>query len=264
MKNIHILSTDKPSRLYKCRLKGHFILDPMNDLEGCFEEGFDPQHIYITSDEEIKDGEYGLSKLNEIIKFHSGYDYRYYAKIILTTDYSLAPDVQKIDDEFLEWFVKNPSCESVEVYKSGGHYDGAMEFYIDVFYSITIPKEERKKNFYCGDEVDYGDQCSEQCVQCVNATGVDYGYLPHEDPKPFKHEVKSIPKEEIIGKRLEKYSERFDNDKSPIGNPETWGKRLVDETIEEAFDRINNSIDFTEFDFASFKLGVKWEQERNK
>jgi hypothetical protein len=30
-------------------------------------------------------------------------------------------------------------------------------------------------------------------------------------------------------KKLEKYSERFDNDKSAIGNPDTWGKRLVEE-----------------------------------
>lgn len=29
--------------------------------------------------------------------------------------------------------------------------------------------------------------------------------------------------------RLEKYSERFDNDKSLIGNSDTWGKRLVEE-----------------------------------
>jgi len=29
--------------------------------------------------------------------------------------------------------------------------------------------------------------------------------------------------------RLEKYSERFHNDKSPIGNSDTWGKRLVEE-----------------------------------
>ncbi len=29
--------------------------------------------------------------------------------------------------------------------------------------------------------------------------------------------------------RLEKYSERFDNDKSPIGNSDTWGKRLVED-----------------------------------
>ena len=34
------------------------------------------------------------------------------------------------------------------------------------------------------------------------------------------------------------------------------------ETLEEAFDKIYNSIDFTEFDFASFKLGTKWQQER--
>jgi hypothetical protein len=34
------------------------------------------------------------------------------------------------------------------------------------------------------------------------------------------------------------------------------------ETLEESFDRIYNSVDFTEFDFASFKLGAKWQQER--
>ena len=279
MKNIHTLTTDKPSRLIKDIWKKTFsLVENFNTNH----TDFKAHHIYITSDEEIKEGDWCLDKFNQrwkledkkLIAFDSKGIKRFSTdnilgheckKIILTTDQDLIKDgVQSIDDEFLEWFVQNPSCEEIEVYKSGGHYDGAMEFYIDVFYSITIPKEERKKNFYCGDEVDYGDQCSEQCVQCVNATGVDYGYLPHEDPKPFKHEVKSIPKEEIIGKRLEKYSERFDNDKSPIGNPDTWGKRLVDETIEEAFDRINNSIDFTEFDFASFKLGVKWEQERNK
>lgn len=30
-------------------------------------------------------------------------------------------------------------------------------------------------------------------------------------------------------KRVEKYSERFDNDKSEIGNPDTWGKRVIEE-----------------------------------
>ena len=29
--------------------------------------------------------------------------------------------------------------------------------------------------------------------------------------------------------RYEKYSERFDNDESAIGNPETWGKRVLTE-----------------------------------
>ena len=37
--------------------------------------------------------------------------------------------------------------------------------------------KELKKNFYCGDEVDYDDKCLEQCDRCVDATGVDYGYI---------------------------------------------------------------------------------------
>jgi hypothetical protein len=37
-------------------------------------------------------------------------------KIILTTDQDLIKDgVQAIDDEFLEWFVNNTSCEEVEI-----------------------------------------------------------------------------------------------------------------------------------------------------
>ena len=42
------------------------------------------------------------------------------------------------------------------------------------------PKQDLKKNFYCGDKVDYDEQCSEQCDGCVDATGIDYGYLPKE------------------------------------------------------------------------------------
>jgi len=37
--------------------------------------------------------------------------------------------------------------------------------------------EEPKKNFYCGDEVDYDDKCLRQCENCNDATGVDYGYI---------------------------------------------------------------------------------------
>jgi hypothetical protein len=39
-----------------------------------------------------------------------------YKEILLSTDTELQKDgVQSIDDEFLKWFVKNPSCEWVEV-----------------------------------------------------------------------------------------------------------------------------------------------------
>jgi len=63
-------------------------------------------------------------------------------KIILTTDQDLIKDgVQAIDDEFLEWFVKNPSCEWVEVEKiSLGKVEGTTMSVSK--YKIIIPKEE--------------------------------------------------------------------------------------------------------------------------
>ena len=74
------------------------------------------QNVYITSGDVLKDGEYGLSKLNEVIKFHSGYDSRYYMKIVMTTDMELIKDgVQEIEDKFLDWFLLNPTCEQVEI-----------------------------------------------------------------------------------------------------------------------------------------------------
>jgi hypothetical protein len=141
--NVFLLPTDKPSRLIKNN-HSQLLLTiqtlPLDREICCF-----PQNIYITSAEEIKDGEYGLSRLGEIIKFHSGYDYRYYAKIILTTDQDLIKDgVQAIDDDFLKWFVKNPSCEKVEVIGELDEVD--PQIYVDYSYNykIIIPKEEPK------------------------------------------------------------------------------------------------------------------------
>jgi hypothetical protein len=89
---------------------------------------------------------------------------------------------------------------------------------------------------------------------------------------------------------LEKYSERFDNDKSEIGNPDTWGKRVIEEpkqksfvekmiplqlkynlamldimkqeTLEEASWKFNplKKLD-GEFLRAAFIAGAKWQQE---
>jgi hypothetical protein len=70
------------------------------------------------------------------------YHYVGFKKIILTTDDQLIADgIQPIDDEFLEWFVKNPSCESVEVKKVIlGKVEGTS-MVIDK-YKIIIPQEE--------------------------------------------------------------------------------------------------------------------------
>jgi hypothetical protein len=51
MKNIHVLPTDKPSRLYLNSENKTFITDVEMKCGNT-------QHIYITSDEEIKEGDY--------------------------------------------------------------------------------------------------------------------------------------------------------------------------------------------------------------
>jgi len=99
------------------------------------------ENIYITSNEEIKDGDWFLTDDKRVEKCAPDWRAReWHKKIILTTDPSLAPDVQKIDDEFLEWFVNNPSCEYVGVDKNWNYpLDKRWQ------YKIIIPKEEPKK-----------------------------------------------------------------------------------------------------------------------
>ena len=149
MKNIHILPTDKPSKY----------------LTNYMEQTMQWKNIYITSDEEIKEGDwcYYLNNLgggnilcqaykhseDKRMLFDNGTHNREIGegitpligeckKIILTTDQDLIKDgVQAISDEFLEWFVKNPSCEEVKL------ENHVLELGYN-HYKIIIPKEEPK------------------------------------------------------------------------------------------------------------------------
>ena len=124
MKNIHILPTDKPSSIGYDGVKNlHFVNDFIDDY----------QNLYITNNEEIKEGDWCIEHddidkkwLNPYKPTNKSWDMVSKAnycrlrgtvkKIILTTDQDLIKDgVQSIDDEFLEWFVKNPSCEYIEI-----------------------------------------------------------------------------------------------------------------------------------------------------
>ena len=118
MKNIHILPTDKPSRLSILNSgKLNFGAEAMSSSNSKL------QHIYITNDQEIKEGDYRMNIQRDYFKKSDKEGLEYYnkrndvfKKIILTTDQDLINNgVQAIDDEFLEWFVKNPSCEEVEI-----------------------------------------------------------------------------------------------------------------------------------------------------
>jgi hypothetical protein len=108
-------------------------------------------HIYITSKEYI-----GLSYYLDGDLVRKGViddkDYwevrKDYEKIILTTDPKLIEDgVQAIDDEFLEWFVKNPSCEFVEVKTDECPWfvNGGKQIEYREYTYIEIPKEEPKQ-----------------------------------------------------------------------------------------------------------------------
>jgi hypothetical protein len=143
MKNIYILATDnKPSRLYFNVNDKEFQICEIEKPSTILKPN---RHIYITSDEMIDNcwvlntisGEvfFNNTKLDLVLPVTK--------KIILTTDQDLI-GVQKINDEFLEWFIKNPSCEEVEIGNQSiqsfdtGHFED--------FYKIIIPKDEPKQH----------------------------------------------------------------------------------------------------------------------
>jgi hypothetical protein len=152
MKNIHVLPTNKPSLLFVDNDDKKLRLYKAPNSKYA-------DNIYITNDEEIKEGDYGLGfalgikgvgrglyvfkqdgtnigKLNAICNDSK--------KIILTTDQDLIADgVQAIDDEFLEWFVNNPSCEEVGVEVDLSKHNG--KFQTKYGWKIIIPKEEPKQ-----------------------------------------------------------------------------------------------------------------------
>ena len=145
MKNIHILPTDKPSRLHE-----YDYLSPM----GLSKEPLKwrlGRNIYITNDEDINENDYIITKEGKLVQvsYLLSKDLQGASKVVLTTDQDLIKEgVQHIDDEFLEWFVKNPSCEEVEVdYKITSFIevthpsDKISTQYIKKLYKIIIPKE---------------------------------------------------------------------------------------------------------------------------
>jgi hypothetical protein len=162
MKNIHVIPTSKPSRI---AITDTNVLG-IYKVEQIAKYGTN-QNIYITNLEEIKEGvdvkdkwvisEYGFvvkaDKIenNYLIHSNGGSNFLHYYKfIILTTDQDLV-GVQTIDDEFLKWFVKNPSCEEVEVelIEDSENHPELVGNPIEKwsYYTIIIPQEETLPQF---------------------------------------------------------------------------------------------------------------------
>jgi hypothetical protein len=146
MKNIHLIETTKESNIYKCRFKGKVIHNKSVDIEHYFENGFDPQFVYITNNDEIYYNSFGTqdieigeflldTKTNELGKVShvgSAFDFkgtvqldgdidlninRHWTfnckKVVLTNNPNLK-NVQQLTEEELQLLVDNFS-DSVEV-----------------------------------------------------------------------------------------------------------------------------------------------------
>jgi hypothetical protein len=171
MKNIHLIPTDKSSRLFYSNNNSSLLLSKEPVSFRTFERS--TQNIYITSDEKIKDGDWCFNpKTNKSVKVghhgHYGYSSK---KIILTTDQDLIKDgVQAIDDDFLQWFVNNPSCESVKIesWQTKGEWD--------LDYKIIIPQEEPKQETIEQSERRYSEEDMFEFSQWISHE--DWVYLP--------------------------------------------------------------------------------------
>ena len=203
MKNIHLIPTDnKPSRLYFNVNDKEFQICEVEKTSTILKPN---RHIYITNDEEIKEVDWCYNSINNTVyqkkldKISFAYEY----KIILTTDQDLIKDgVQAIDDEFLEWFVKNPSCEGVEV--------------IYGLYNLMGRKVSSEK-------------VSENHSQCVWKYKI---IIPKEEDKK-KHivmivgdKVNEEPKQETLEEAAEKYANKNFSTKDPVADEGWYGSWL--------------------------------------
>jgi len=150
MKNIHLVPTKEPSRL--CYDKDNNLLFAPNDG---FNIADGKQQIYITSDRKAKKGDSVILPNGGMLKNIREWEVENYLKngvdikvIALATEEDLVSNgIQAIDDEFLEWFVKNSSCEFIETKLINfeidmGLGDSCVEY--GSYYEIIFPKEEPK------------------------------------------------------------------------------------------------------------------------
>ena len=252
MKNIYVLPTNKPSRLFLNKVNNKLLSEDISNpsLKKVLPSG-SYQNIYITNDEEIKVGDWTIATdggwKDTITKITGIPITDVWKKIILTTDQDLIKDgVQAIDNTFAEWFVKNPSCEYVEVeikpmfpmYSTFIESIDNPPFYGNLERKIIIPQEEPKPHSFCEtpDEKCTMNYCDENGCQNRKRELVE----PQEEPKQSSvgkefyesaDEIITVYKQEKIKEAAENYS---------IYNEQ------VNKAIQEAV-----------------KFGAKWMEERS-
>lgn len=226
MKNLFVLPTDKPSRL--------FVYDGKLGLAKGFQCGSDAiqnQKIYITNEEKTKYGDWCIDLDSYFVfEFATPYKHKRVKKIILTTDPKLIKDgVQAIEDEFLEWFVKNPSCEEVEV--------DWVDFSLSYF--IKIPNKEALKG-----------SMSEAIKQVVN------------------NQLQEQPKQEPL-EEVGMYQQELFNYLHDLGVTALQSEMQEIERIVLGMQQENSNINALHFEIDALKREIKvfkhqQEQDKNK
>jgi hypothetical protein len=196
----------------------------------------------------------------------------YVKKTILTTDTELIKDgVQPIPENFLVWFVNNPSCEYVQVeinykkFKKGN-------ITLSNCYELIIPKEIK-----CYDK--FNQRLSEGDYVDVQKDGPHQIYKKEDGQlyfKPYGQEDKvssyfsnDMVKCDSEGNWItnDRYEELPKTEIDWSGFPKSTQEKVgyvesKQETLEEAFERIKEIK--TNLDFGSFYLGTKWQQNQDK
>ena len=95
MKNIHILPTDKPSKLYLGD-NGNFVFGLIQSSIKSKNNNFINQNIYITSDEEIKEGCY-IIKNSQVFKV--GSNNAYSGTFNITLKYAKKQKIKNLQNE---------------------------------------------------------------------------------------------------------------------------------------------------------------------
>jgi hypothetical protein len=168
MKNLFVLPTTKPSRL-QLKMDNTFHIEngqsiPLRSY----------QHIYIISDETFNKDSWCLHQIQHEYYLTKAYEDMalLHYKVILTTDPKLIKDgIQAINDEFLEWFVNNPSCDEVETFIFG--FDDSIICHSKK-YEIIIPKEELNLNCFDCNKSLQDCTCMEDTINMKQETLEDF------------------------------------------------------------------------------------------
>ena len=231
MKNIHLLPTNLSRLYYTISMSGYNLKLSERPISKSSEVR--PQHIYITSDEEIeegnwrfdlKDNDFYKTTISELGEIHNC------KKIILTTDQDLIKNgVQAIDDEFLEWFVSNPSCEEVSIEE----------------------EDYSQKCKECGEIVKRGYSCNKGCFMKSG------NFIPTDENSKYKIIIpKEEPKDVVLGYKTSLDAQMLDKIEPKQETLEEAAKEFV---LSHDFSLLTNPNHLAN---RCFQYGAKWHQER--